>query len=119
MSTLKPIPAEHRRVYLDALVAARKTSEERGYPFEDAMALADMYRVIYHGSIKPLMAQCAELTEELERQRDDIDRAREVMDSDAYRLATGETCMPGQTASCGDFHNGGHCVRPRAEDAQT
>lgn len=57
----------------------------------------------------------ADLIEELERQRDDIERAREVMGSDAYRLATGETCVPGQTASCGDFHNGGHCVRPRID----
>ncbi len=60
----------------------------------------------------------AELIEELERQKDDIERAREVMGSDAYRLAVGETCMPGQPAGCGDYHNAGQCVRKSAAPAE-
>lgn len=56
--------------------------------------------------------ELAEAREELELQRDDIAKAREVMDSDAYRLATGETCAPGQPAGCGDYHNAGKCHRP-------
>lgn len=56
-----------------------------------------------------LLATSAELAE----QREEIDRVRTVEESEAYRLATGEICKPGQPASCGDFHNGGHCHRER------
>jgi hypothetical protein len=59
-----------------------------------------------------------DMAEELERQRDDVEKARQVMDSDAYRLATGETCRPGQPAGCGDYHNAGQCVRQH-EEART
>jgi hypothetical protein len=39
-----------------------------------------------------------------------------LLDNDAVRLATGETCQPGQPWSCGDAHTAGHCVRPTAND---
>jgi hypothetical protein len=38
------------------------------------------------------------------------------MTEDQMRLATGETCLPGQPAPCGDYHNAGRCVRPRESD---
>ena len=34
----------------------------------------------------------------------------------ADRLASGEICQLGQPAPCGDYHNAGQCVRPRAEE---
>jgi hypothetical protein len=39
-----------------------------------------------------------------------------IWDSDAGRLAIGETCQPGQPAACGDFHNAGQCVRALLKD---
>lgn len=85
--------------------------------------MAELERVTFErdqavAKLAEVQQVCSDLIEELERQRDDIERAREVMDSDAYRLATGETCRPGQPAGCGDYHNAGQCVRQR-EEAQT
>jgi hypothetical protein len=43
---------------------------------------------------------------------DDLFRRVEETFAEATRLATGETCQPGQPFACGDYHNAGHCVRP-------
>jgi uncharacterized small protein (DUF1192 family) len=39
-----------------------------------------------------------------------IDKIGEI-----HRLAKGETCVLGQDAECGDYHNAGQCVRPQVE----
>lgn len=63
---------------------------------------------------------------ELEAERDaalaERDELREalaaieaVVDTDAYRLAAGITCVPGQSHSCGDAHHIGRCYKPSVQ----
>lgn len=73
MAELTPIPAEHRRVYYDALRAGRAEAERLGYPVMDDRIFGEFFAVIRSGLIPLIAGQVRQAT------ADDTKRADEAL----------------------------------------
>ena len=110
MAELTPIPAEHRKVYYDALLAGGAEAERLGYVPIDDRIFAAFYRTLYRPMVALIVADTRrQVAEEIEALRVPIPEDDESWDT--WLSSGGWNAAIGKTASTARGSGGDETAR--------